>query len=37
LLSRLAKRDRKGLITVFEADRTRIEEGIQAVLEARGL
>jgi DNA-binding GntR family transcriptional regulator len=37
LLTVLAKRDRKRLMTVFEADRTQIEQGIQAVLEARGL
>jgi DNA-binding GntR family transcriptional regulator len=37
LLSVLAKRDRKRLLAVFEADRTRIEEGIHAVLAARGL
>lgn len=37
LLAVLAKRDRKRLLTVFEEDRTRIEEGIQAVLSARGL
>ena len=37
LIALLAKRDRKRLMAVFEADRTRIEEGIQSVLEARGL
>ena len=37
LISLLAKRDRKRLMAVFEADRTRIDQGIQAVLQARGL
>jgi DNA-binding GntR family transcriptional regulator len=37
LITLLAKRGRKRLMAVFEADRTRIEEGIQTVLEARGL
>jgi DNA-binding GntR family transcriptional regulator len=37
LLAVLAKRDRKRLLAVFEDDRTRIEEGIQAVLKSRGL
>lgn len=37
LLTALAKRDRKRLLAVFEKDRTLIEEGIQAVLSARGL
>jgi DNA-binding GntR family transcriptional regulator len=37
LVTVLAKRDRKRLLAVFEADRTRIEEGIQAVLRMRGL
>ena len=36
LLDVLAKRDRRRLLRVFEVDRTRIEEGIQAVLRARG-
>jgi len=36
LLTVLAKRDRKRLVEVFEADRTRIEEGIQRILRARG-
>ena len=37
LLTALAKRDRKRLLAVFEQERTRIEEGIEAVLSARGL
>jgi DNA-binding GntR family transcriptional regulator len=37
LLTALAKRDRKRLLAVFEQDRTRIEEGIQTMLSARGL
>lgn len=37
LLAALAKRDRKRLLAAFEQDRTRIEEGIEAVLAARGL
>jgi DNA-binding GntR family transcriptional regulator len=36
LLDVLEKRDRRRLLRVFDADRTRIEEGIQAVLRARG-
>jgi DNA-binding GntR family transcriptional regulator len=36
LLSVLARRDRQRLLEVFETDRTRIEEGVQAVLRARG-
>jgi DNA-binding GntR family transcriptional regulator len=36
LLSVLAKRDRRRLLEVFDADRSRIEEGIQTVLRARG-
>lgn len=36
LLSVLAKRDRRRLLDVFEADRTRIEEGVQAILQTRG-
>jgi len=37
LIALLTKRDRRRLMAVFETDRTRIEEGIQAVLTARGL
>jgi DNA-binding GntR family transcriptional regulator len=36
LLAALAKRDRERLLTAFEQDRKLIEEGIQAVLTARG-
>lgn len=37
LLAALAKRDRRRLLAVFEQDRKRIEEGVQAMLSARGL
>lgn len=37
LVAALAKRDRKRLLGVFEQDRKLIEEGIQAMLVARGL
>lgn len=36
LLAALAKRDRQRLLTVFEQDRKRVEEGVQAVLATRG-
>ena len=37
LLTALSKRDRNQLLEVFEADRTRIDEGVAAALAARGL
>jgi DNA-binding GntR family transcriptional regulator len=37
LLEVLAKRDRKRLLKVFEEDRSRIEQGLLSVLQARGL
>lgn len=37
LLTALAKRDRQRLLTVFEQDRKLIEDGVQAVLTARGI
>jgi DNA-binding GntR family transcriptional regulator len=37
LLAALAKRDRRRLLMVFEQDRKLIEEGVQAMLTARGL
>ncbi|MGD8323520.1 MAG: FCD domain-containing protein, partial [Gammaproteobacteria bacterium] len=37
LLEALARRDRRRLLRLFEVDRTRIEQGLESVLEARGL
>jgi len=37
LLDALAKRDRRRLLRLFEADRTQIEQGVESVLRARGL
>jgi DNA-binding GntR family transcriptional regulator len=37
LVTALAKRERKQLLTVFEQDRKLVEEGIHAVLTARGI
>jgi DNA-binding GntR family transcriptional regulator len=37
LVAALAKRDRQRLLDVFEQDRKAVEEGIQAVLAARGI
>jgi DNA-binding GntR family transcriptional regulator len=37
LVASLAKRDRDRLLRVFDEDRTRIEEGLLGVLQARGL
>ena len=37
LLEALAKKNRKKLLKLFEIDRTRIEQGLESVLKARGL
>lgn len=37
LLTVLAKRDRRRLLTIFERDRTRIEEAVENTLRTRGL
>lgn len=37
LLDALTRRDRRRLLRLFEVDRTRIEEGLESVLRARGL